>query len=263
MSQDPGRPSVAPTAAAPATLFGPVPQAGRGVLWWLGWLVPVIAAHRVCTPTRPGRVIDPLIERVRFWRTLLALTLTVCVWLTLHLVPPREIPGQLYENFFLGLVILELLFLLALAAVSMAPKGRRRAAASRWRGSFLAFVLVEAALVLFQTTGAQWPPASPLRAACALWLLLFGGSGGLLLLSNGCRTADVNETLPTLVPLLPLLPMTLPLAAVDPAYDRVPLAVRLLAQLTGPVSLVLLARWELRRLRTLHDVRVSHIWNRA
>ncbi|MFJ9250855.1 hypothetical protein [Streptomyces sp. NPDC101776] len=231
--------------------------------WWLGWLIPVIAAHRLCTPTRPGRVVDPLIERVRFWRTVLAITLTVCVWLALRLVPLREIPGQLYESFSLGLLILELLFLLALAAVSMAPRGRRRAATSRWRGAFLAFVLVEAAVVLFRNTGSHWPPTSPLSAACALWLLLFCGSGGLLLLSNGCRTADVNDALPTLVSLVPILPMTLPLAFVDPTYDRVPLAVRLLVQLTGPVSLMLLARWELRRLRTLHDVRVSHIWNRA
>ncbi|MGH1554025.1 hypothetical protein ACRAWF_24965 [Streptomyces sp. L7] len=100
---------------------------------------------------------------------------------------------------------------------------------------------------------------TPERRLCTGGSLLFGGSGGLLLLSNGCRTADVNDALPTLVPLLPILP----LAFVDPTYDRVPLAVRLLVQLTGPVNLMLLARWELRRLRTLHHVRVSDMWNRA
>lgn len=36
--------------------------------------------------------------------------------------------------------------------------------------------------------------------------------------------------------------------------------VRLLLAWTGPVTVILLARWELRRLRVLHGVRLSDMW---
>ncbi|MFI6009186.1 hypothetical protein ACIBAG_10180 [Streptomyces sp. NPDC051243] len=244
-------------------LLQPPRDGRRGPRWWLGWLVPVIAAHRLCGPTRPDRIVDPLVDRVRFWRSALGLVLTVASWLALGLVPAREIPGEFLESFVYGLAALQFLFFVAWVAIAMVPKGRRWRAAVRWRGPLLAIVLTLTAMAVLNRSGLSgWPPTSPAAAAVGLWLLLFGGYGSFLLISGGARTADVNDALPTLVSLLPILPFTLPQLG-DPAYDRFPMAVRLLVHLTGPITLLLLARWELRRLRVLHGVRMSDMWRRV
>lgn len=181
-------------------------------------------------------------------------------------MPARDIPGEFRESFVYGLAALQFLVFVAWVAIAMVPKGHRWRAAVRWRGPFLALVITLTALAvgsaLARFSLSSWPPASPAAAAGAVWLVLFGGYGGFLLISSGARTADVNDALPTLVSLLPILPFTLPQVG-DPACDRFPMAVRLLVHLSGPVTLVLLARWELRRLRTLHGVRVSDLWRRA
>ncbi|MET9730352.1 hypothetical protein ABZZ79_06715 [Streptomyces sp. NPDC006458] len=46
-------------------------------------------------------------------------------------------------------------------------------------------------------------------------------------------------------------------------YDKVSMPVRLVLGLTGPLTLLLLARWQLRRLRVVHGVRLSDMWHRA
>ncbi|WP_330290130.1 hypothetical protein [Streptomyces sp. NBC_00576] len=84
----------------------------------------------------------------------------------------------------------------------------------------------------------------------------------MLLVLNGGRAADINDALPAVVPFFTVLAIVLPSLG-DPMYDKVSMPMRLLLGLTGPVSLVLLARWELRRLRTLHGVRLSDMWRQA
>ncbi|KUN29735.1 hypothetical protein AQJ23_03010 [Streptomyces antibioticus] len=239
-----------------------VPRAQRSVLWWLGWLVPVIAAHRLCTPTREDRVVDPVVERIQFWRAALGLVLTISAWLAFGLVPLRDIPRQFQQNFAWGFSSLQLIFYAAWIAIAMTPRGRRRAAAARWRGPVLAFLLTFTAFIIFmQTSLSRWPPDSPASAVSGLWLCLFGGYGGFLLILNGGRTADINDGLPTVLPVFSILCITLPSLA-DPMYDKVPVLVRLLLGLTGPVTLLLLTRWQLRRLHTLHGVRLSDMWRR-
>ncbi|MFJ5778842.1 hypothetical protein [Streptomyces sp. NPDC093094] len=251
-----------PPRLAPVPVFRTVPAARRGVLWWLGWLVPVIAAHRLCSPTRPDRVVDPAMGRLQFWRAALGLALTVAAWLTLGLVPLREIPGRFGESLAYGFSAIQMIFYVAWVAVSMTPKGRKWAATLRWRGPFLAFVLTVTAWIVFmQTDLSDWPPHSPGSAVCGLWLALFGGYGGILLLLNGGRTADINDGLPALLPIFSMVALTLPTLG-DPMYDKVSMPVRLMLGLTGPLTLVLLARWQLRRLRRLHGVRLSDMWHR-
>jgi hypothetical protein len=224
--------------------------------------VPVIAAHRLCTPTRQDRVEDPVVERIQFWRAALGLVLTVGAWLALGLVPLREIPGQFRWSLACGFSFVQMIFYVAWFAVARAPRGRKRAAAARWRGPLLAFVLTFTAWVVFMQTGlSDWPPSSPGSAVCGLWLCLFGGYGGLLLILNGGRTADINEGLPAVLPVFSILAFALPSLG-DPMYDKVPMPVRLVLGLTGPVTLLLLARWQLRRLRVLHGIRLSDMWRR-
>jgi hypothetical protein len=92
-----------------------------------------------------------------------------------------------------------------------------------------------------------------------MWALAFSAYGGLLLILNGGRVADINDVLPALVPFFTVLAVVLPSMG-DPMYDKVSMPMRLVLGLTGPVTLVLLARWELRRLRTRHGVRLSDTW---
>ncbi|CAM5228106.1 hypothetical protein SSPIM334S_04437 [Streptomyces spiroverticillatus] len=238
-----------------------VPRARRGPVWWLGWLVPVIAAYRLCTPTREGRIEDPVVKKAHLWRLVLGLVLTVGAWLGLGLVPLREIPDRFFESFGWGLSAVQMNFYVAWFVIAMTPRGRKRAAAARWRGPLLAFVLTMAAFILTPLDLSQWPPTWSWATVLGGWLVLFSGFGGLLLVLNGGRTADINDALPAVVPFFTVLAVVLPSIG-DPMYDQVSTPTRLVLGLTGPVTLVLLTRWELRRLRTIHGVRLSDMWRR-
>ncbi|WP_148020222.1 hypothetical protein [Streptomyces sp. OR43] len=236
-----------------------MPRARRGVLWWMGWLVPVITAHRLCSPTRADRVRDRAIDRAQIWRGALGLALTVAAWLALGLVPASEIPRRFWQSFAYTAGAMLIIFNVCGIAVALAPKGRKWAATKMWRGPLLAYVLTCASWMVFiQTRLSDWPPRSPVTAVCGLWLGLFGMYGMLLLILNGGRSADVNDCLPVLLPTAFMLCLTLPTMG-DPMYDQVSTPVHLLLGLTGPVTLVLLAYWQLRRLRVLHGVRLSDL----
>ncbi|NWF25364.1 hypothetical protein HW130_03640 [Streptomyces sp. PKU-EA00015] len=251
-----------PRRPAPPPLFGPVPRERRGARWWLGWLLPVIAAHRLCSPTRPDRIVDPLVARVRLWRTGVGFAATVGAWLGLGLVAPRDIPAQLHENFRVSLSATAFILQVLWLVIAMVPSGHRWPVAVRARGSLVAFLATwTATATLMQTSLSQWPPASPAAAAGALWLALFSVSTGLMIITNGVRTADLNDALPAVVSVVPILPVSIPLLA-DAMYDRVSLPLRLLIGLIGPVTLIALARWELRRLRRLYGIRLSDLWRR-
>ncbi|MCX5206346.1 hypothetical protein OG897_33685 [Streptomyces sp. NBC_00237] len=254
------RPGAPPQRPAPILLT--VPRARRGALWWLGWLVPVIAAHRLCSPTREGRVEDPVIKKAHLWRLALGLGLTVGAWLAFGLVPLREMPGRFFESFGWGLSAVQMNVYVAGVAVAMTPAGRKGAAAARWRGPFLAFAVTLTVFILQPIDLSHWPPSWSWTTVFGGWMLLFGGYGGLLLVLNGGRTADVNDALPAVVPFFTVLAVVLPSIG-DPMYDQVSMPTRLVLGLTGPLTLVLLTGWELRRLRTLHGVRLSDMWRRG
>ncbi|MEV0528695.1 hypothetical protein AB0I66_35280 [Streptomyces sp. NPDC050439] len=174
----------------------------------------------------------------------------------------REIPGRFWESFAYTVGAMLLIFNLCGMTIALAPKGRKWAAAKLWRGPLLAYVLTCTSwMVVMQTRLSDWPPASPLSAACGLWLGLFGLYGMVLLVLNGGRSADVHDCLPVLLPTAFMLCLTLPTLG-DPMYDQVSMPVRLILGLTGPVTLVLLAYWQLRRLRIRHGVRLADLSQR-
>lgn len=204
-------------------------------------------------------------DRAQLWRGALGLAMTVAAWLVLGLVPAREIPGRFWESFGWAVGSLLLIFNIYGVAVAMTPKGRKWAATKLWRGPFLAFVLTYTSWVVAGATGLfDWPPDrdSPVSTACGLWLAGFSLYGLALLVLNGGRTADVNDCLPVLLPTVLMFCLSLPTLG-DPMYDKVSMPLRLALGLTGPVTLVLLARWQLRRLRLRHGVRLSDMWHRA
>ncbi len=256
----PGTPPATPPRRTPPPVFLTVPRARRGILWWLGWLIPVIAAHRVCSPTREGRVVDRVIDGVRIGRMVLGLLLTVGAWWYFELVPVREMPAQFYRSFAYGFTAVLFNVYVAWGIIAMTPRGRKWAAVALWRGPFLAFFLTAASIVLKPADLTRWPYwSSPWAVAYGMWALAFSAYGGLLLILNGGRVADINDALPALVPFFTVLAVVLPSMG-DPMYDKVSMPMRLVLGLTGPVTLVLLARWELRRLRTRHGVRLSDTW---
>ncbi|MFG3134808.1 hypothetical protein ACGFZA_01160 [Streptomyces sp. NPDC048211] len=219
----------------------------------------MVTAHRLCSPTHPERVRDRVLGRAQIWRGALGLALTVAAWLAIGLVPMNEIPGRVWQSFTYTAGSMLMVFNLCGIAVAWAPKGRKWAAAKMWRGPLLAYVLTCASwMVFFRTSLSDWPPNSPLSAVGGLWTGSFGLYGLLLLVLNGGRTADVNDSLPVLLPTFFMLCLTLPTLG-DPMYDKVPMAVRLILGLTGPVTLVFLAYWQLRRLRVRHGVRFSDL----
>ncbi|MGP3683208.1 hypothetical protein ACTVZO_00545 [Streptomyces sp. IBSNAI002] len=69
------------------------------------------------------------------------------------------------------------------------------------------------------------------------------------------RTADLHETVPPLLAMLLVWEVAL-LDLFRGTYDSVPLGARLAFVLGAPLSVTLVAMWELRRLRTRHGITV-------
>ncbi|MFI5801356.1 hypothetical protein [Streptomyces sp. NPDC051561] len=204
---------------------------------------------------------DPVIRRARLWRLVLGLALTVGGWLGLGLMPLHEIPDQFIHSFGYGLSAVQMNFYIAWCVIALTPRGGKRAAAAKWRGPLLAFVVTMTASVFSPLSLSHGLPPLSWSTVPGWWLLAFSVFGGLLLILNGGRTADINDALPAVVPFFTVLAVVLPSIG-DPMYDQVSMPVRLLLGLTGPVTLLMLTGWELRRLRTLHGVRLSDMWRR-
>ncbi|GAA0478100.1 hypothetical protein [Streptomyces olivaceiscleroticus] len=253
---------------------------------------PLAAAAALTTPTRPDRIEDPLIARVRVARTALGLVATAWLLLTYPLREGRAdyVFGQLL-NLLFGCGVLLVSGTVGVTAFCLAarrPLGRMYA--GRVGGPLRAL----AALPL--GAGLVWLTAAVLKGDVVSTSMIgahdfFGGffgttvgtlisglfmaalffAGGLLCLVvlvsaacftlvaavrglNSCfRTADVHELLPAM--LSPLLVWSLFVVQLVDGPDVVaPPEVFLPFLLGGPLSVTALAVWEVRRLRSRYGV---------
>ncbi|WP_030612921.1 hypothetical protein [Streptomyces sclerotialus] len=261
---------------------------------------PFAAAAALTTPTRPDRIEDPLIARVRVARTALGLAATA--WL-LFTYPLREGRADyLFDqalNLLFGCGVLLVSGTVGVTVFCLAarqPLGRMYA--RRVGGPLRAL----AALPL--GAGLVWLMSAVLRGEVVSTSMIgahdvFGGFfgttvgtlltglfmaalfllGGLVcvvvLVSAACftlvaavrglnscfRTADVHELLPPV--LSPLLVWSLFVVQLVDGPDVVaPPEVFLPFLLGGPLSVTALAFWEVRRLRTLYGVTLRSTWGR-
>lgn len=242
----------APVVAAPNT--------GRGAGWWLGWLVPVIAARRLCRPSRHDRIDDPSTRTVQRLRAGAGFVVVLGVALAYDLTDATEAVTQPWIQVFQNCGMLVVLVpIVSGIFIRSARPDLRRGYLRRTRGPAAVLgVLVGLVVVLVLMTMAgqgTFGTMSPLWALLGLWAMIFGLVALLNSVANVFRTADVHEVLPPLVSMV-LVWANLLVDLVGDKYGEAPENVASLLLYGGPVTVTVLALWELRRLRTRHGLTV-------
>ncbi|KOG54893.1 hypothetical protein ADK75_12940 [Streptomyces virginiae] len=230
---------------------------------------PIAVGRAVFTPSRPDRVHDPMVKRVQILRTAVGLVAITWMLLTYGLAADADaVVDDRFGQIRTALIVLAVTFPVAVAAfIAPARPPHRRLflrRAAKPAGALLALVVTLAVPRLITGLGyvdehTDWTASAGrvvllfALGAFLLWLAPFALYGIGQSLVHVFRTADLHETVP---PLLAML-LVWELALFDlfrGAYDSVPLGARLAFLLGAPLSVTVVAMWELRRLRTRHGI---------
>ncbi|WP_326692534.1 MULTISPECIES: hypothetical protein [unclassified Streptomyces] len=221
------------------------------------------------TPSRPGRVNDPVVKKVQVLRTVVGLVAVTWMLLSYGLASDADsVLDDRFGQIRTTLIVLGVTFPVAVAAFIAAarPPNRRLflRRAGKPAGALLALVVTLAVPRLMTGLGyvredTNWT-ASPGRVvllfalgAFGLWLAPFGLYGIAQSLVHVFRTADLHETVPPLLATLLVWEVAL-FDVFRGAYDGVPFGVRVAFLLGAPLTVTAVAMWELRRLRTRHGI---------
>lgn len=230
---------------------------------------PIAVARAVFTPSRPDRVHDPVVRRVQVWRSIVGLVAVTWMMVSYGLASDADaVVDDRFGQIRTTLITLAVTFPIAVAAFIAAARPPNRGLflrrAGKPAGALLALVVTIAAPRLatglgYVTEETDWT-ASPGRVvllfalgAFGLWLIPFVLYGIPLSLVHVFRTADIHETVPPLLATLLVWGVAL-FDVFRGAYDSVPLGVRMVFLLGAPLSVTVLAVWELRRLRKRHGI---------
>ncbi|WP_107089527.1 hypothetical protein [Streptomyces sp. WM6368] len=258
-----GQPPVAGWPSAP------VPPAAARRLTFGQLFNPIAVGRAVFTPSRPDRVHDPMVKRVQILRTAVGLVAITWMLLTYGLAADADaVVDDRFGQIRTALIVLAVTFPVAVAAFIAAARPPHRRLflrrAAKPAGALLALVVTLAVPRLITGLGyvdehTDWTASAGrvvllfALGAFLLWLAPFALYGIGQSLVHVFRTADLHETVP---PLLAML-LVWELALSDlfrGAYDSVPLGARLAFLLGAPLSVTVVAMWELRRLRTRHGI---------
>ncbi|WP_405443683.1 hypothetical protein OG373_39365 [Streptomyces avidinii] len=247
----------------------PVPPTAARRLTFGQLFNPIAVGRTVFTPSRPDRVQDPLVKRVQILRTVIGLV--AITWMLLSYGLASDADGVVDDRFGqvrTALIVLAVTFPVAVAAFIAAARPPHRRLfvrrAVKPAAALLALVVTLAVPRLITGLGyvdehTNWTASAGrvvllfALGAFLLWLAPFALYGIGQSLIHVFRTADLHETVP---PLLATL-LVWELALFDlfrGAYDSVPLGARLAFLLGAPLSVTAVAMWELRRLRTRHNI---------
>lgn len=253
----------------------PVPPAPAPGLFARLWqrVGPVHTARRVFKPSRPGIVEDPVVARMQKIRTLVGLGAVVWMSITYKIANSiGDVADDRLDQSWISVLVLAVTFPVVVGVLlALVPASARRELLRRTAKCLGAMVALVAAVFVFPAsvlTGfiegrfATNPVMSVVTYTAILftlvWVLPFVVWGVGLALVHVFRTADIHEAMP------PLLAMTVvwEMALIDlftGAYAGVPLPVRIVFTLGGPVSVTAVGLWELRRLRTQHGLTVRDL----
>ncbi|MEU6121437.1 hypothetical protein [Streptomyces sp. NPDC047123] len=241
-------------------------------------LVPVVRSARRRAEAifnRPGggRIVDPLVSRVQAWRA--AVGACASFFLVYTYGADDGWSGVANDGVVKMLFAPVLLILtgplVVLAFIRCAPAGRRSLLRSRlrqplktiawWVGILVGVVLVLAgsALILKQNYGTLLNGLIALALLIGLiWLLPFLLFSCAYAARYAFNTSSVHAALPAALTVVLVWELTLFGVALDGGLPHGPPAAQWSAVLGGPVSVTLVALWELRRMRTRHGVRIRH-----
>ncbi|MFB4424998.1 hypothetical protein C5F59_028450 [Streptomyces sp. QL37] len=230
---------------------------------------PIAVGRAVFTPSRPDRVHDPAVKRAQVVRTLVGIAAITWMMLSYGLASDADaVVDDRFAQIRTTLIVLAVTFPVAVAVFVAAARPPNRGLflrrVAKPAGALLALFVALAAPRLitgmgYVTEETDWT-SSPERVALLfalgawlLWLAPFVLYGIAQSLVHVFRTADLHETVPPLLATLLVWEVAI-LDVFRGAYEGVPLAVRVAFTLGGPLSVTLVAMWELRRLRTRHGI---------
>jgi hypothetical protein len=249
----PGSPAHPPRPTGPDAPAVLRPHTGAGFGWWLKWLLPPVAAHRLCRPSRRGRVVDPTTRTVQRTRAFAGFLVVGGIALAYNLT---SVAKEMLQPWLVVLqncaMLIVLVPLVTAVFIRCARPHLRRGYVSRTRGPAAALGgLIGGAVLLYvcmQLNGGRLSQNLLLLGA-ALWALVFAVTALANALANVFRTADVHDTLPPLVSMV-LVWSNMLIDLFGDKYAEAPEGVVTMLLYGGPTTVTLLALWELRRLRT-------------
>lgn len=241
------------------------PSRARKIL--RGLYNPLWAAHRTFRPARPGRVDDPLVRRLQWWRTGLGLVAWVGLMVTYNAVTSAaDVPGVASERLdqsWTSVLTLVCTFPVVVGAFVVAARdGMRRVylrRALRPLGSVVAMMLSMGTAALAMAPELQGLrdfvglPGKIVMVVVCLWAIGFALYGIGLSLVHVFRTADIHEVLPPVLAGILVWEMAL-LDVITGSYGQVPPGARAAFILGAPVTVTALSCWELYRLRRHHGL---------
>jgi hypothetical protein len=258
---EPGSPPVPPA--------GPWPPGPARPLTFGRLFNPIAVGRVVFTPSRPDRVNDPVVKRVQVLRTVVGLAAVTWMLLSYGLASDADsVVDDRFDQIRTTLIVLGVTFPVAVAAFIAAarPPNRRLflRRVGKPAGALLALVVTLAGPRLITGLGyvdeeTNWTASAGRVAllfalgAFMLWLAPFGLYGITQSLVHVFRTADLHETVPSLLATLLVWEVAL-FDVFRGAYDGVPFGVRVAFILGAPLTVTAVAMWELRRLRTRHGI---------
>jgi hypothetical protein len=223
----------------------------------------------VFTPSRPDRVHDPVVKRVQVLRTIVGLVAITWMLMSYGLASDADaLVEDRFAQIRTTLITLAVTFPVAVAVFIAAAHPPNRGLFLRRvgkpAGALIALILTVTVPRLltglgYVTEETNWTASAGrvvllfALGAFLLWLGPFGLYGVVQSLVHVFRTADLHETVPPLLATLLVWEVAL-FELFRGTYDSVPFGVRVAFILGAPLSVTVVAMWELRRLRTRHGI---------
>lgn len=212
---------------------------------------------------------DPLVSVIQVVRTVVGLAAVLWAVFAYQLVDDlREVVDERLTQSWISLVLLSVAFPVTLMVLVLAAhRSVRRVLSRRMLRPLGALLALVASIALFPLLNEVnvLEVRNPLLAVLmlpvglvgtlvvVLWVLPFFLYGAVMCLVHVFRTADVHETVPSILMTVIVWLVSL-IDLVTGAYEGAPLLVQLALIFGGPVSVTGVAVWELWRLRTRHGV---------
>ncbi|MFI0356200.1 hypothetical protein [Actinomadura sp. 9N407] len=231
-------------------------------------LNPFLAARAVFRPSRPDLIVDSRVRSLQVARAWAGIVVTLAVAVLYKAAAPQELAMDRFNDAWINVLILTCALPLVVGAFVVAARPPNRGVfARRIRHPLIAVGAMFASMFMFVL--AAVPELSGLREALGpvvlipggmvlfLWVLPFAVYGIVLSLTHVFRTADIHEVVPPLVSVSASWVMALVNVFTD-AYKGVPGVVAMALLLGAPLTVSVLAYYELRRMRRLHGITVRN-----
>ncbi|GAA3954603.1 hypothetical protein GCM10023085_41340 [Actinomadura viridis] len=231
-------------------------------------LNPFLAARAMFRPSRADLIVDARVRRLQFLRAWAGIVVLLAVAAAYKAAAPKELASERFDDAWTSVLVLTCVLPLVVGGfIAAARPPNRGAFLRRVRYPLMAVGAMFASMFTFALAAA--PEFAGLRDALGpvvliiagfflfLWVLPFALYGIFLSLTHVFRTADVHEVVPPLVSVSVSWVMAVVNLITD-AYEGIPGALSMALLLGPPLTVSLLAYYELGRLRRLYSITVRN-----